>query len=152
MEDLFSTLPKIIQVSDDDSLKEAMIFAAYKKVTRDYRERTFPIRLSDRRLLVAVPDRTCKRNLEKVSEEIVFRLNSLVKQPLVTFIDFKVDKSYFRKTQVVEKSADPLDAVSPDIRSFACAIKDDNLRYRFLLTVGACLEREKRLKSCEQID
>ena len=38
-----------------------------------------------------------------------------------------------------------LDEVSPKLRNSADAIKDDNLRYQFLLAAGSCLARKKIL-------
>ncbi|MCS6873734.1 MAG: DUF721 domain-containing protein [Pyrinomonadaceae bacterium] len=145
MEELFNTLPRIVEISGDKSLREAMVFAAWRKVTGDLKEKTSPVKLEDRRLLVAVSDKTWKKNLEKISEEIVFRLNAILKQPIVAFIDFQVDKSRFvkeKKKKRVEETL--LKAVSPEVSSSANAIEDEDLRHQFLLAVGACLKRMER--------
>ena len=39
-----------------------------------------------------------------------------------------------------------LEEVTPKMRRAADAIKDDNLRYQFLLAAGSCLARKKKLK------
>jgi hypothetical protein len=39
-----------------------------------------------------------------------------------------------------------LDKITPKLRHAADAIKDDNLRYQFLLAAGSCLARKEKLK------
>jgi len=42
-----------------------------------------------------------------------------------------------------------LEEVTPKLRVAADAIKDDNLRYQFLLAAGSCLARKKKMVNHE---
>jgi len=42
-----------------------------------------------------------------------------------------------------------LEEVTPKLRGAADAIKDDNLRYQFLLAAGSCLARKKKIANRE---
>jgi len=85
---------------------------------------------------------------------MIFKLNSVLGQAVVTFIEFRVDE----ETVLAERAKNKISTVSPEeleeialeevtpkLRSAADAIKDDNLRYQFLLAAGSCLARKKKL-------
>ena len=86
---------------------------------------------------------------------MIFKINSLLGQAVVTFIEFRVDektvlaerKSKSANLPTVEELEEmALDEVSAKLRHSADAINDDNLRYQFLLAAGSCLARKKKLK------
>lgn len=148
MEELFHTLPKILEFTDDKAVRESIVFAAWRKVAGDLWGKTLPTKLEGKCLSVAVSDEKWKQHLERLSQEIIFKINSLLKQSAVNFIEFYVDESLseVEKKTNRRESEDLLDEVSVEIRSSADQIKDDNLRYQFLLAVAACLERKKALE------
>lgn len=155
MEDLFRTLPKLLKEFDDsEEVREAVVFAAWRRVAgKSLCEHSVPFRLFEKHLVVAVKDKMWKRHLEKeIAGQMIFKLNSLLGQPAVTFIEFRIDEKTVlentgaarRKKISEEEFADiALEEVSPHLRHRADAIKDDNLRYQFLLAAGSCLARRK---------
>ena len=152
MEDLFQSLPKLLRAAgESEEVLEAASFAAWRRVAGEaLRGCAVPFRLFNRRLIVSVPDTTWRKQLEQVSPQLVFRLNSLLGQAVVTYVEFRVDPQtvrqerarlgrtqYERLTQ--EESA--LDRAA-ELGDAADAIHDDELRRRFLLAAGSCLNRQ----------
>ncbi len=156
MQDLFRTLPKLLnEFEDSEEVREAVVFAAWRKVAgKSLCEHSAPFRLYEKHLIVAVKDKMWKRHLEKeLAGQMIFKLNSLLGQAAVTFIEFRIDEetvSKIKKTDRRIKVSDEdlkeiaLDEISPRLRHRADAIKDDNLRYQFLLAAGSCLARKKK--------
>lgn len=156
MEDLFRTLPKLLkEIDDSEEVREAVVFAAWRRVAgQSLCEHSAPFRLFQKRLIVAVKDKMWKRHLEKeLAGQMIFKLNSILGQPAVTFIEFRIDEETVlqkaRKTQKISISDEELEEialkeVSPKLRHLAGSIKDDNLRYQFLLAAGSCLAKKKR--------
>lgn len=156
MEDLFRSLPGLLKEFDEnETLREAVIFAAWRRTAgQSLTEHTVPFRLHQKHLVVAVSSLMWKRHLESLSGQMIFKINSLLKQAAVTFIEFRIDEktvleakrnnsaSYLTPEQIEEIA---LNEVSNNLRGSADAIEDDNLRYQFLLAAGSCLARKKRL-------
>lgn len=156
MEDLFRALPALLKEFDEnETLREAVVFAAWRRAAgQSLVEHAAPFRLYQKHLVIAVASEMWKRHLESLSGQMIFKLNSLLKQAAVTFIEFRVDektllesKSKNQKTSlsVLEQEEIALEEVTPKMRASADAIEDDNLRYQFLLAAGSCLARKKRL-------
>lgn len=154
MEDLFQALPKLLRAAgESEEVLEAASFAAWRRVAGEaLRGCAVPFRLYNRRLIVSVPDTTWRKQLEQVSPQLVFRLNSLLGQAVVTYVEFRVDPQtvraerarlrndeYERLTQ--EEAA--LDRAA-ELDDAAHAIHDDDLRRRFLLAAGSCMNRRGR--------
>src|SRR5688500_14166494 len=151
MEDLLQALPKLIRAAgESEEVLEAASFAAWRRVAGEaLRGCAVPFRLYRKTLVVSVPDSTWRKQLEQVAPQLVFRLNSLLGQAVVTYVEFRVDpqtvraerarlrsNAYERLTQ--EEAA--LDRAA-DLDVAAHAIHDDELRRRFLLAAGSCLNR-----------
>ena len=157
MEDLFRALPKLLkQFEDTEEVREAVVFAAWRKIAGEsLSEHTVPYRLFNKHLIIAVADKTWKRHLESLSGQMIFKLNSVLGQAIVTFIEFRIEEATLaaerakhRKSQLTEEQLIEvaLNEVTPKLRHSADAIKDDNLRYQFLLAAGSCLARKKKMK------
>jgi len=157
MNELFRALPALLKEFDEnETVREAVTFAAWRKIAGEsLRQHAVPFRLNQKRLTVAVKSETWRKHLEQLSGQMIFKLNSALGQAVVTFIEFRVDeaaveKENFKKTgralsdEELEEIA--LEEVTPKMRRSADAIKDDNLRYQFLLAAGSCLARKKKLK------
>ena len=154
MEDLFRALPKLLKEFDDSKeVREAIVFAAWRKVAgKSLNTHAVPFRLFEKHLIVAVKDNMWKRHLETLSGKMLFKLNSLLSQAVVTFIEFRIDEATVLKetksNQMPKLSEEDLreialNEISPRLRHSADSIKDDNLRYQFLLAAGSCLARKK---------
>ena len=161
MQDLFRALPKLLkEFEDTEEVREAVVFAAWQRVAGEsLSEHTVPFRLFKKHLIIAVADKMWKRHLESLSGQMIFKLNSILGQVIVTFIEFRVDeetlrseRAKHRKSQVSDEQLREiaLDAVTPKLRHSADAIKDDNLRYQFLLAAGSCLARKEKMKKIDQ--
>jgi len=156
MEDLFRALPKLLkEFEDTEEVREAVAFAAWRKIAGEsLSEHAVPLRLFNKHLIVAVADRMWKRHLESLSGQMIFKLNSMLGQAVVTFIEFRIDedtieaeRAKHQKNLISDEQQREiaLDEVTPKLRRSADAIKDDNLRYQFLLAAGSCLARKKKM-------
>ena len=151
MDDLFQSLPKLLRAAgESEEVLEAASFAAWRRVAGEaLRGCAVPFRLYNRRLVVSVPDATWRRQLEQVSPQLVFRLNSLLGQAVVTYVEFRVDPQTVReerrrlragKYDRPEAEASALDRAA-ELDDAADAIHDEALRRRFLLAAGSCMNR-----------
>ncbi len=157
MEELFRALPALLkEFEDNQDVREAVIFAAWRKIAGDaLRDRAVPHRLFKKHLVIAVMSDTWKKHLEHLSGQMIFKLNSVLGSAVVTYIEFRVDekvvledrakhrKSIVSDENIKEKA---MNEVTPKLRHSADAIKDDNLRYQFLLAAGSCLVRKEKMK------
>jgi hypothetical protein len=152
MEDLIRSLPKLLQVAGDaKEVCEAVAILAWRRVAGEgLRGQAVPFHLYGKTLVIAVADTTWKKQLEKVSGELLFRLNSILGQPIVTYIEFRVDLKTVRtersalKPSRVDREQEELRAmqrVSGEISTAAHAIRDEQLRHRFLIAAGSCIDR-----------
>ena len=157
MNELFRALPALLKEFDEnEAVREAVAFAAWRKIAGEsLRQHAVPFRLEQKRLTVAVKSETWRKHLEHLSGQMIFKLNSVLGQAVVTYIEFivnekAVEKENFKDNKPTlspeELEEIALDEVTPQMRRSADAIKDDNLRYQFLLAAGSCLARKKRLK------
>jgi hypothetical protein len=154
MEDLFQALPKLLRAAgESEEVHEAASFAAWRRVAGEaLRGCAVPFRLFRKTLVVSVPDSTWKRQLEQVSPQLVFRLNSLLGQAVVTYVEFRVDPQTVREErarlrdsayeQLTSEEAALGRAV--ELEPAADAIRDDELRHRFLLAAGSCMNRRSK--------
>jgi hypothetical protein len=85
-----------------------------------------------------------------MSGQLLFRLNSLLGQAVVTYIEFRIDPktvrteraaAHVQQTNRAELEQRALRSVSGEISTAAGAIHDDDLRRRFLLAAGSCIDR-----------
>ncbi len=157
MNELFRALPGLLkQFDDNDNVREAVVFAAWRRVAGDsLNPHAIPLRLDNKHLSIAVASEMWKKHLQSLSGQMIFKLNSLLGQALVTYIEFRVDEKRIeteragrREKQISEAELEEiaLNEVTPKMRRAADAIRDDNLRYQFLLAAGSCLARKKKLK------
>lgn len=158
MDHLIRLLPSIVRAAGDaDEVAEAAAMIAWRRVAGEgLRSHAVPFRLYRRTLTVAVADRTWQRQLEPMSGQLLFRLNSLLGQALVTYIEFRIDPETVRKHREQEPPQMTLiDRADSAERALQCAgdalgsaaaatIRDESLRNRFLLAAGSCIERRER--------
>jgi hypothetical protein len=157
MEDLVRALPALLKEFDEnEAVREAVVFAVWRKIAGEFlREKAVPFRLYQKHLIIAVESETWRKHLEQLSGQMIFKLNSALRQAVVTFIEFRIDEMTIEKERAkkrIDLLSDEefeeiaLEEVTPKLRMSADAIKDDNLRYQFLLAAGGCLARKKNLK------
>lgn len=162
MDELFRALPALLrELDDNETVREAVVFAAWRKIAGDMlRDHAVPFRLEQKRLIIAVSSETWKKHLQHLSGQMIFKLNSKLGAAFVTYIDFRVDEATVKKEreefkkrfgeQISEETA--LSQVTPKMRHSADAIKDDHLRYQFLLAAGSCLARKKHINDKKKLE
>jgi hypothetical protein len=154
MDELFQALPKLLRAAgESEEVLEAAAFAAWRRAAGEpLRGCAVPFRLYGKTLTVSVPDATWRKQLEGVSPQLLFRINSLLGQALVTFIEFRVDpqtvgeeRARLRQTYYdrLEREEHALERARV-LDEAAGAIHDEELRRRFLLAAGSCMNREER--------
>ena len=154
MDDLLRVLPKFLRAAGEtEEVLEAAAMIAWKRVAGEgLRGQAVPFRLYRKTLIVAVADTTWQKQLEKVSGQLLFRLNSLLGQAVVTYIEFRIDPATVlaqRATlaaQAIDQEAQErraLETASGQVRAAAEAITDEQLRRRFLLAAGSCIDRRE---------
>jgi hypothetical protein len=157
MNELFRALPALLREFDDnETVREAVTFAAWRRIAGEsLRQHAVPFQLAQKRLTIAVKSETWRKHLEHLSGQMIFKINSALGSAVVTFIEFRVDETAVEKENFKENPQTlsdeeleeiALDEVTAKMRRSADAIKDDNLRYQFLLAAGSCLARKKRMK------
>ena len=155
MDDLIRTLPKLLRVTGEtEEVLEVAALIAWRRVAGEgLRNQAVPFRLYRKTLVVAVTDATWQKQLEAMSGQLLFRLNSLLGQAVVTFIEFRVDPKTVHaeraavKAQAanrVEQEQRALRSADGQIALAADAIHDEDLRRRFLLAAGSCIDRRER--------
>ena len=148
MDAFFRALPGVFEAIDaSDEVRRAFVFAAWRRVAgAQLTERTVPLGLEEKRLIVAVADRTWQANLESLAGQLVFRLNASLGRPLVDFIEFRIDETAVDAARGAEaaKTEDADSAELPsEIFDSAAAIQDEQLRKAVLKAAANCLSRTK---------
>jgi hypothetical protein len=154
MEDLLRVLPKFLRAAGEaEEVLEVAAMVAWRRVAGEgLRGQAVPFRLYRKTLVVAVADATWQRQLEKESGQLLFRINSLLGQAVVTYIEFRIDPATVRAERAKlasaavdekEREQRALESADGQVRAAAEAITDEQLRRRFLLAAGSCIDRRE---------
>ena len=146
MDNLIKTLPKILEAAGDaPEVVEAACLAAWKHAAGDgLRDHAPPIAMRGTTLLVAVGDSMWQKQLQALSGQLLFRVNTFLGQPLVSFVEFRVDPNVVAKAaRGPQKSRRELDpsTISEELITAAAEIKDKDLRRAFLGAATTCLNK-----------
>lgn len=92
MEQLFTVLPSVLkQVEHTPRSDEAVVFAAWRRAAGEpLSRRAVPVEYTEKRLTVAVEDKTWQKHLQELAPQLVARVNDAVGQGTVEFIEFRV--------------------------------------------------------------
>ncbi len=146
MNSLLKMLPTMIRLSgDNEEVREQAAFVAWRAVAgQQVAYNCAPFRLYQKRLVIATLDLAWKNQRERLSGQYLFRLNSLLGGPYITFIEFRID----RETVLDSRPPDQkefewrhTEEIEAELKPAADRIKDDSLRERFLRAAAKCLER-----------
>jgi hypothetical protein len=145
MNAFISTLPGVFDaIEASDEVRDAFIFAAWRNVAGELVfERTMPLLVEERRLVIAVSDKTWKRNLETLASQLLFKLNAALGKPLVDFIEFRNSASDIAPAANKSDDLDEESAPPVEIAVSARAIHSDELRATVLKAAANCLSRQK---------
>src|ERR1051325_11644740 len=146
MNQLIKSLPGVLRAAGDSAqVAEAGAIAAWKHAAGDgLKEHAVPVKLEHRTLRVAVVDAIWQKQLHSMRGQLLFRVNSILGQPVVSAIEFEINSKLFKTRREQPKPpVQPLDNEVPlELWSAANAIKDKELRKNFLKTAMAALRRK----------
>lgn len=153
MDDLIRALPKLLRAAGEaEEVAEAAAMVAWRRAAGEaLRGQAVPFRLYRKTLIVAVADTTWQKQLEAMSGQLLFRLNSILGQAVVTYIEFRIDPVTVRAERAaLEPQSNPaeqeqraLKSATGEVLSAAQAIHDEDLRRRFLIAAGSCIDRRE---------
>jgi hypothetical protein len=153
MDLLIRTLPAIVRAAgDSDEVREAAAIAAWRHAAGEgLRDHTIALRLCEKKLVVAVADKTWQKQLQSLSGQLLFRLNSILGQPLVTYIELVVDPEPLVPRMPQEPRRSPEEQFAdvrgaPELLAAAAQIQDQDLRRAFLGAAASCLNRLEKSK------
>lgn len=153
MDQLISSLPALLQVAGEtDEIRETAAVVAWNHVAgTGLRRQTAAIALHQSRLIVAVADAIWKRQLEAMGGQLLFRINSLLGQGVVAFIEFQVDPNAIQSAREREPTAQKVRpkaeyemAIPFELLSAAAAIHDSALRKAFIGAAMSCVKRNEQ--------
>jgi hypothetical protein len=146
MNQLIKSLPTVLRAASDSAeVAEAAAIAAWKHAAGDgLKEHAVPLKLENRTLIVAVADPIWKKQLTSMRGQMLFRVNSILGQPLVSALDFVVDPKLVKPRVEQPAQEESLDNEVPlELWSAANAIHDKELRKSFLKTALVSLKRKR---------
>lgn len=147
MEDILSLLPQILrQTGFDEAVCEQVVFALWNRTVGEaVCAHCIPFRLQAKRLVVLTSDATWKTQLEKISGEIIFKINRMVTTELVTHIEYRVEPRQVsaQRRQPPEIRFSDQRRIVGELAAVAERIPDPDLRDIFLRAAGKCLERRE---------
>jgi hypothetical protein len=157
MDNLIKTLPAILKASgSSEEVVEAACIAGWKHaVGAGLSSHAVPIHLQNHTLIVLVADNIWQKQLEHMRGQLLFRLNSVLGQPLVKAIELRVDSEALRIARARKAEANKGkdsshaldDNVPPELLTAAAGIEDVDLRRAFLGAAASCVKRLENSKS-----
>ena len=148
MNQLIKSLPGVLRASgNSEEVAEAAAIAAWRHAAGDgLKDHAVPLKLENRTLKVAVADAIWRKQLHSMRGQLMFRVNSILGQPIVGAIEFVIDPGLaLAHAEEEKKKEEPLDNEIPlELWSAANAIHDKQLRKSFLKAATLLLKRKDR--------
>jgi hypothetical protein len=147
MNQLIKSLPTVLRAAGSSAeVAEAAAIAAWKHAAgAGLKEHAVPVKLENRTLTIAVADPIWQRQLRSMRNQLLFRINSILGQPIVSAFDFVIDPERVKpRVEQPEEQREILDNEVPlELWSAANAIHDKELRRSFLKTALLALKRKR---------
>lgn len=148
MKQLIKSLPALLRAAgNSEEVAEAAVRAAWKHAAGDgLKEHALPARFENRTLIVSVADAIWQKQLHLMRGQLLFRLNSLLGQSMVSRIEFVIEPGLIvtPAPPPAHSSEQSLDNEVPlELWSAANAIQDKELRRSFLKAATASLRRRE---------
>ena len=147
MNQLIKSLPQVLRASGNSAeVAEAAAIAAWKHAAGDgLKEHAVALKLENRTLTIAVADPIWQKQLTAMRGQLLFRVNTILGQPLVSAFNFVIDRERAkRRIEQPDQRDDPLDNEVPlELWSAANTIHDKELRKNFLKTALLALKRKR---------
>jgi hypothetical protein len=157
MDQFINALPALVRAAGGaEEVIEAAALAVWNHVAGEgLRLQTAAVGLQKQKLTVAVSDSVWQHQLELMSGQFLFRLNSLLGQGTVRFIEFRVDpktvesgRAQNPRTQNQQRDTRPDTApISLELVSAAASIHNPDLRRSFLGAASSCVRRRESTQS-----
>jgi predicted nucleic acid-binding Zn ribbon protein len=150
MDRLIKTLPAILKASGAaPEVAEAACIAAWRHaVGQGLSDHAAAVQLQNQTLIVVVADDIWKRQLEQMRGQLLFKLNSVLGQPLVKFIELRIDQKKINATRptpgtlgISPGSANTGRQIPRELLTAAAGIEDAQLRRAFLGAATSCVNR-----------
>jgi hypothetical protein len=144
MNAFIKTLPGVFDAIEASvEVRDAFVFAAWRYVAGEkIAERTSPLQVDGKKLIVTVEDKTWKRNLESLAPQLLFKLNASLGRSLVDLIEFRISPAELPTRERAEDVVDGLMPMPEELAAAAERIQDRTLRQNVLKAAGACLSRK----------
>ena len=150
MIDLARLLPKLLKAAgtNPEMAEIAARIAWTRAAGEGLRPHAVPFRLYRRTLIVAVADAIWQKQLQTMAAELVFRINQLLGDSVVDFIEFRIDPATVAKVRAQtwpthNASSAPRTPVPVNVLSAASDIADSDLRQRFVRAAENCINRRE---------
>ena len=147
MDELIKSLPKVLRaMGDTTEVAEAAAIAAWKHATGvGLRPHAVATKLVGKTLIVQVRDAIWQKQLALMKSQLLYRVNSILGQPLVNDIELQINpKSLAIIQPEKDTKAEILDNEVPiELWAAANSIEDKQLRQKFLKAAIASLRRKK---------
>ncbi|MGE3468001.1 MAG: DciA family protein [Pyrinomonadaceae bacterium] len=146
MERIFGTIPAVVRALDmNEAAAEALALSAWRRSAGEaLNKHTAAVEYSNKRLIIAVDDKTWQRNLEELAPQMLFKLNQALGTGTVEFIEFRIDPAALALARPdsteCRVAITDLDQISPKLIEAANRIKNETLRETFL-AAAASVER-----------
>ena len=146
MEEFIKTLPTLLRsIGDDPEVLTAAAITAWKRAAGDgLRQHAVPMTLNEGTLVVAVADAVWQKQLRAMSDELVYKTNSILGQRVLKSIELIVDPEIVKPRSAGPKTQTTSDDVPLEIWSAANAITDKQLRQRFVKAATGILKRQEQ--------
>ncbi|HMQ04820.1 MAG TPA: DciA family protein [Pyrinomonadaceae bacterium] len=155
MEELIKSFPAVMkEVADDDRAYEPLVFAAWRRcIEGPMAEHVVPIRFDEGRVIAAVSNITWQRHLLDLAPALVAKLNGSIGQPIVRFIEFRIDDAAvsLHRAKAKETKRERTDEISredhlwPELDAAAEEIADPDLRELFRSAAAGTMARRRRM-------
>jgi len=155
MEQLINSLPALLRAAGNaEEVTEAAALAVWNHVAGEgLRQHTAATTLQKQKLTVVVSDPLWQHQLESMSGQFLFRLNALLGQGTIRFIEFCVDPKTLqtcleqgRRIQDIQDKQSASKPVPFELISAAASIQDPSLRRAFLGAASSCVRRREAIQ------
>ena len=147
MNQLIKSLPTVLRAAGSSTeVAEAAAVVAWKHAAGDgLKEHAVALKLENRVLTIAVADPIWQKQLTSMRGQLLFRVNTILGQPLVSAFNFVIDPAGAKpRIEQPEHDEEPLDNEVPlELWSAANTIHDKELRKSFLKTALLSLKRKR---------
>ena len=146
MEELIKTLPQILRsIGDDPEVATAAAATAWRRVAGDgLRQHAVPIALKDGALTIAVADAVWQKQFASMRDQLIFKTNSILGQPLVKKIEFVIDPKLAAQRLAKLEQPEPKIDVPMEILTAASTISDPQLRQKFVRAATSVMHQRQK--------